>query len=167
MSARDKFYTQGITQTRQYIKNTTVTLPDAQFIVSSSSTDTILHVLPISNPGIKFYTTNNSEITENTRLDILPNTTIQLVAKIDTTGFDNLSTNLQFPVRFDISESPVPEDTSGTNSGVDFVCRPCYSYTGGNEYGFSCPAGQTCMNIQGQRCCVDENSPPPGKSDIQ
>lgn len=166
MSARDKFYTQGITQTRQYIKNTTVTLSDVQFIVSSSSTDTILHILPTSNLGIRFYTINNSEITPSARLDLLPNSTTQIIAKINTTGFNNLSTNLQFPVRFEISETPIPEDTSGTNSGPGFVCIPCFADESINRSG-GCPPGQVCTQIQGQRCCVDENNPTGGREEVK
>lgn len=157
MSAKDKFYTRGITTTVPYIKNTTVELPDIRFFVSSSATDTILHVLPTSSvEGIKFYTIGGAEITPNTRIQLWPGEAgnAHIIAKIDSTDFNNFegSSIVEFPVKFELSETPIPP--SSTPPGSTFVCRPCLDEVLFNE---SCGAGYDCINVNGQRCCVEKN----------
>lgn len=164
MSARDKFYATGINATVEYVKNTTIQLPDITFLVSSSSPDTILQVLPTSSIGIKFYTPSGNEITPLTKLALQPNQVSQIIAKIDTTNFNNISadTFLEFPVKFDLVEVAIPTPSAsdspppppGMTGG--FVCRPCFADESVNRSG-GCPPGQVCMSIGGQRCCVEED----------
>lgn len=162
MSVRDKFSVSGADRIVNFIKSTTQQLPDISLTVISSSPDTVIHVLPKSNKeGINFYTISGAKITPDTKIQLWPGESTSvatIVAKIDV---DEANLNdfpagslLEFPVQFDLEESPVPTGSTSPPSGPQFVCRPCLEY--GDLYE-ACPAGYECRNISGQRCCVEAN----------
>jgi hypothetical protein len=168
MSARDKFWAERVSQNISYVKFNTVNLPDIRFLVSSSSTNTILHVLPTSSAGIRFYTINNSEITPTTQMNIQPNSAPQIiVARIGTEGFDQRAANtrLDFPIRFVLDETIVPPASTPPASG-GFVCIPCFQDETVNRAG-GCPPGQECRRIGGQTCCVDVNDDRGGREEVE
>lgn len=121
--AVNALYVSGANATINYTKYISSEIPDIVFYVSSSATTFYLDVIPTSSVDtISFYRQDNSIINETNKLRLNPNTQIKIpvIARIDSSNFDNVVVNQKdYDIRFELMpvELPPPPPQTGATGG--------------------------------------------------